>query len=74
MSTSVVYRALGIRGDKHQSIREQDGSIVMRVRHEEGDLTCPQCGGANVVRQGERRAAGGACRGVGTRRPSASGR
>ncbi|MFQ5734866.1 MAG: hypothetical protein ACE5KM_23270 [Planctomycetaceae bacterium] len=34
MSTSVLYRALGIRGYKHQSICEQDGGIVLRVRHD----------------------------------------
>lgn len=52
MSTSVLYRALGIRGYKHQSIREQEGGIVMRVRHEGGEIACPQCGGGNVLRRG----------------------
>lgn len=52
MSTSVFYRALGIRGYKHQSIKEQDGGIVMRVRHDGSELRCPQCNGANVIRRG----------------------
>ena len=52
MSTSILYRALGIRGYKHQSIREQDGGIAMRVRHDGRALTCPGCGGSNVVRRG----------------------
>jgi len=52
MSMSVFYRALGIRGYKHQSIKEQDGGIVMRVRHDGSGLACPQCGGVNVVRRG----------------------
>jgi transposase len=52
MSTSVLYRALGIRGYKHQSIREQDGGIVLRIRHDGSDLACPQCGGADVWRRG----------------------
>jgi len=52
MSTSVLYRALGIRGYKHQSIREQDGGIVLRVRHDGSELKCPQCGGSNVCRRG----------------------
>ncbi|MBX3438665.1 MAG: ISL3 family transposase [Planctomycetaceae bacterium] len=52
MSTSVFYRALGIRGYKHQSIQEQDGGLVVRVRHDGGELTCPHCGGANIVRRG----------------------
>jgi transposase len=52
MSTRVFYRALGIRGYNHQSIKEQDGGIVIRVRHDGSELTCPHCGGANVVRRG----------------------
>lgn len=52
MSTSVFYRALGIRGYKHQSIKEQDGGLVMRVRHDGSELTCPHCGGTNVLRRG----------------------
>ena len=52
MSTSVFYRALGIQGYQHQSIREQDGGLVMRVRRDGGELTCPHCGGSNIVRRG----------------------
>lgn len=52
MSTSVFYRALGIRGYEHQSIRQQDGGIVMRVRHDGSELTCPHCGGSNIIRRG----------------------
>ena len=52
MSTSVFYWALGIRGYKHQSIKEQDGGIVMRVRHDGSELACPQCGGSDIVRRG----------------------
>jgi len=52
MSTSVFYRALGIRGYKHQSMREQDGGIVIWVRHDGSELACPGCGGSNIVRRG----------------------
>ena len=52
MSTSVFYRSLGIRGYKHQSVKEQDGGLVMRVRHDGSELTCPRCGGSNVIRRG----------------------
>lgn len=52
MSTSVFYRALGIRGYKHQSIQERDGGLVMWVRHDGSDLRCPHCGGANIIRRG----------------------
>jgi len=45
MSTSVLYRALGIRGYKHQSIKQQDGGIVIRVRHDtESRLLSPHSG------------------------------
>ena len=30
MSTSVVYRALGIRGYQHQSIRQQSGDVQVK--------------------------------------------
>jgi transposase len=43
---------LGIRGYKHQSIRQQDGGIAIRVRHDGSKLTCPQCGGTNITRRG----------------------
>ncbi len=52
MSTSVLYRAMGIRGYKHQSIREQNGGITLRVRHDGTELKCPHCGGANISRRG----------------------
>ena len=52
MSTSVLYRALGIRGYKHQSIRDQGGGITLRVRHDGTELKCPQCGGSNISRRG----------------------
>jgi transposase len=52
MSTSVLYRALGIRGYKHQSIREEKGSIVLSVRHDGSPLSCPQCGGKNIRHRG----------------------
>jgi len=52
MSTSVFYRALGIRGYKHQSLQEQDGGLVMWVRHDGRELTCPHCGGSNIIRRG----------------------
>ena len=52
MSTSVLSRALGIRGYKHQSIREQDGGITLRVRHDGTERNSPQCGGSNISRRG----------------------
>ena len=52
MSTSVLYRALGIRGYKHQSIREQDGGLVLRMRHDGSEVRCPHCGGSNVGLRG----------------------
>ena len=52
MSTSVLYRALGIRGYKHQAIRQQDGGITLRMRHDGNSLECPHCKSDNVSRRG----------------------
>lgn len=52
MSTSVLYRALGIQGYKHQSIREQNGGIVIRIKHDGEPICCPLCGGKNVIHRG----------------------
>ena len=52
MSTSVLYRALGIRGYVHQSIVKRDGGLVLRVRHDGKPRLCPHCGSTNVVRRG----------------------
>ena len=52
MSTSVLYRALGIRGYEHQSIRQSQGVVALRIRHAGNDLKCPDCGGSDVRRRG----------------------
>jgi transposase len=52
MPTSVLYRALGIRGYQHQSIEERGGVITLKVRHDGQDVSCPDCGGHNVRRCG----------------------
>lgn len=52
MSTSVLYRALGIRGCKHQSIREAQGAISLPIQHDDCELKCLDCSGVNVRRRG----------------------
>jgi transposase len=52
MSTSVLYRALGLRGYEHQSMRQQDGGIVMRMRPTSPVTACPKCQGRNIVQRG----------------------
>jgi len=52
MSTSVLYKALGIRGYVHQFIRLQEGRVLIRMQHDGSGLTCPQCGGTNIIRRG----------------------
>ena len=52
MSTSVLYQALGIRGYKHQAIRQQNGGITLRMRHDGSSLECPHCKSTNVSRRG----------------------
>ena len=52
MSTSVLYRALGVRGYVHQSIRQEQGGVIIRMQHDDSDLNCPLCKGANIIRRG----------------------
>ena len=52
MSTSVLYRVLGIRGYKHRSIRQEQGVVVLQARHDGSPLKCPECGGANIRHRG----------------------
>jgi transposase len=52
MSTSVLYRALGLRGYEHQSIRERGGGIVMRMRPASPVTCCPTCQSRNIVHRG----------------------
>ena len=52
MSTSVLYRALGIWGYKHQSISESSGWIRLRVRHAGNRPCCPDCKRNNIRLRG----------------------
>jgi len=52
MSTSVLYKALGVRGYVHQSIRLQEGGVLIRMQHDGSGLICPQCKGMNIIRRG----------------------
>lgn len=52
MSTSVLYRAIGMRGYEHVSAWEQQGVFKLRMRTPEGRLRCPDCGSADVIRRG----------------------
>jgi transposase len=47
-----LYRALGVRGYVHKSIRQQDGGLAIRLEHDGGELTCPHCCSTNVIRRG----------------------
>jgi len=52
MSTSVLYKDLGVRDYVHQSIRLQAGGVLIRMQHDGSHLVCPQCGGTNIIRRG----------------------
>jgi transposase len=52
MSTSVLYRALGLRGYEHRSIREQGGGLLMHVQPARPVACCSQCQGRNIVHRG----------------------
>jgi hypothetical protein len=57
MSTSALYRTLGIRSYMHRSIRQQEENIVLRVRHDGNELKCPCCSSSHI-----------SCRATGPRR------
>lgn len=52
MSTSVLYRAIGLSGYVHLSAWDENGEFKLRARPKENDLRCPGCGSRNVIRRG----------------------
>jgi transposase len=52
MSQSAVYRALGVEGHQHRSVRFQEGCVVIRMTMDPERLCCPGCGTSEVVRRG----------------------
>ncbi|MBX3435827.1 MAG: ISL3 family transposase, partial [Pirellulales bacterium] len=52
MSTSGLYRALGVRGYKHVSLRQVEGEVLLKAEHDGQPCACPDCGGSNVRRRG----------------------
>jgi transposase len=52
MSHSAVYKALGIDGHEHRSIRLGEGSVVIRLTIDPESLACPGCGTREIVRRG----------------------
>lgn len=52
MSTSALYRAIGMNGYEHQAAWEEHGRFKLRARVAASRLRCPGCGSTNVVRRG----------------------
>ena len=52
MSTSLLYRVLGLPGYQHQSMKDEGGIIRFRVRPPESALCCPGCKSTSITRRG----------------------
>lgn len=52
MSTSVLYRAIGLGGYRHASARDEQGMVKLRMEPPESAVKCPGCGSSHVVRRG----------------------
>lgn len=52
MSTSVLYRAIGMRGYEHVAAWEESGTFKLRMRAPETCVKCPGCRSQDVIRRG----------------------
>ena len=52
MSTSVLYRVLGLPDYQHQSIKDKDGILTLRMRPPASAVKCPGCQSVDIVRRG----------------------
>jgi transposase len=52
MSTSLLYHGWGLRGYHHAATDFAEGAIVLRLRQNDNDLRCGNCGSSRVMRQG----------------------
>jgi transposase len=52
MSTSVLYRAIGMSGYEHLAAWDDQGYFKLRMRTPKNCLKCPGCGSRDVVRRG----------------------
>ncbi len=52
MSTSLLYRAFGIRGYEYRAARYIDGQVVFELRPSPGSLRCPVCRSLRVMQSG----------------------
>lgn len=52
MSTSALYRAIGMKGYDHQAAWEESGTFRFRARVPSKKCVCPGCGSSNVIRRG----------------------
>jgi transposase len=52
MSTSLLYRAFGLRGYHHVRSSFEGGRVTLRIRQPRDQLRCPSCGDPDVWAQG----------------------
>ena len=51
MSTSLLYRAFGVRGYEYRAARYIEGQAVFEIRPSPGSLRCPVCRSPRVMRR-----------------------
>ena len=52
MSTSVLYRAIGMSGYEHRGAWDENGTFKFRARVSLKKCSCPGCGSKHVIRRG----------------------
>ncbi len=52
MSTSLLYRAFGVRGYEYRSTEYAEGGVTMTIEQPRQTLCCSQCGGRHVHAKG----------------------
>ena len=52
MSTSILYRAIGLGGYRHVATWEEKGEFKLRVQPPESAICCPGCGSNDVIHRG----------------------
>ena len=52
LSTSILYRAIGLGGYRHVAAWEEKGEFKLRVQPPESAICCPGCGSNDVIHLG----------------------
>jgi len=53
MSTSLLYRAFGVRGYQYQATKYAKNAVTFSITQSRGTYRCPQCGSSDVIGRGK---------------------